>query len=348
MAAFGTTAINYHENRADGAFAWDVRYDLGFLNNESPTTIRVDLVGDDPGSIADVWRNGANSIWNNKAFFSDGTRLYEIKLDLSFVDGGAHQTVNVHAGTGGTNMANWYLTNPSGWPNDKHDEIAAHEVGHMFGNFDEYAGGATYNGFTTNGSLMSDLTVAGFERYFWTQEFYTELFGAMSLTTVRGRTGTANGETMTGGGGMDGFYALGGRDTIRAGGGNDFIEGGGAKDLMTGGAGADIFDYDSVTASGNTSNSRDIITDFVHLVDDFDLAGMDASAVLAGNNAFVWRGTGAITASTAGELRYQKVNNAGTANDRTIVYGDTDGDSASEFQVELRGLVSLTGADFLV
>ena len=75
---------------------------------------------------------------------------------------------------------------------------------------------------------------------------------------------------------------------------------------------------------------------------------MDASAVLAGDNAFVWRGTGAITTSTAGELRFQAVNNAGTANDRTIVYGDTDGDTASEFQLELRGLVSLTGADFLV
>ena len=32
MAAFGTTAISYHEDRADGSFEWDVSYDLSFLN----------------------------------------------------------------------------------------------------------------------------------------------------------------------------------------------------------------------------------------------------------------------------------------------------------------------------
>ena len=196
MAAFGTTAINYFENRADGGFAWNVAYDLSFLNSESLTTIRVDLVGADPGATDDIWRAGANAIWNNKAFFSDGTRLYEIKFNLQFVDSGAHHTVNVHAGTGGTNMANWYLTNPSGWPDHMHDEIAAHEVGHMFGNFDEYVGGGTFGGFTATGTLMSDLTLAGFERYFWTQEFYTELFGSMSLSAVGARTGTAAADVM--------------------------------------------------------------------------------------------------------------------------------------------------------
>ena len=68
-------------------------------------------------AIEDQWRNGINAIWNNKAFFSDGSRLCEIKLACDFVDSGAHQTVNVHAGTGNTNMQNWYLDNPSGWPN---------------------------------------------------------------------------------------------------------------------------------------------------------------------------------------------------------------------------------------
>ena len=32
----------------------------------------------------------------------------------------------------------------------------------------------------------------------------------------------------------------------------------------------------------------------------------------------------------------------------TIVYGDTDGDTASEFQIEINGLVSLTAADVLL
>ena len=92
---------------------------------------------------------------------------------------------------------------------------------------------------------MSDLTVAGFERYFWTQEFYTERFGAMSLTTVLGRTGTANkrhdrrrrhGRVLRFGGG----------DTIRRR-WQRLHRRRGRQGLMTGGAGADIFDFDLVT-----------------------------------------------------------------------------------------------------
>ena len=346
MTAFGTTAISYYEDRADGAFAWNVRYDLNFLNSESLTTVKVDLVGDDPGPTASVWLNGVNEIWNNKTFFSDGTRLYEVKLRFEFVDTGAHHTVAVHSGTGATNMTNWYLTNPSGWPNDKHDEIAAHEVGHMFGLFDEYSGGATYQGQTTTGMLMSNLTLSGFENYMWTQEHYTEIYGNMTLSTVRGRTGTAAAETIAGGTGMDGIRGLAGNDTLSGAGGNDFIDGAAGKDRMTGGTGADVFDFDLSSQTGNTSLTRDVITDFAHLTDDFDFGGMDASTIQTGNNAFLWRGSGALTTNSAGELRFQKFDNSGTSNDYTLVYGDTDADKGSEFQIELRGLASLTVADF--
>ena len=116
---------------------------------------------------------------------------------------------------------------------------------------------------------------------------------------------------------------------------------------MTGGSGADIFDLDFAGETGNTNLTRDIVTDFAHLVDDFDLSGMDASAVLAGNNAFGWRGTAAFTAGGQGQLRYQILNPAGTANDKTVVYGDTDNDTASEFQIELSGIVRLSGIDFI-
>jgi hypothetical protein len=228
------------------------------------------------------------------------------------------------------------------------DEIAAHEVGHMFGLFDQYAGGATYDGYTTTGTLMSDLTKAGFEYYCYPQEYYTEYYGGMSLGRVLGKCGTSGADTLSGGSGMDGFYGLGGNDTISGGAGNDLLDGGAGKDTLSGGAGADVFDYDAVSESGNSSASRDVSKGFAHLVDDIDLAGMDASAKLSGNNAFVWRGTSAFTTSTGGELRYQKYDSAGTTNDYTLVYGDNDGDTASEFQIELRGLLNLTAADILL
>lgn len=347
MASFGTRAISYYEDRSDGGFAWNVRYDVSFLNSESLTTLKVDLVGADPGATATQWRNGINDIWSNKAFFSDGVRLYEIKMKFDFVDSGAHHTVTVHEGTGRTDMLNWYLSNPGGWPNDMHDEIAAHEAGHMFGLFDEYSGGATYGGYTTSGTLMSDLTLAGFQNYFWTQEYYTESFGSMNLSTVLAQTGTDAANTLTGGSGMDGFYGMAGNDTISAGGGNDLLDGGTGRDRLTGGGGRDVFDYDRAIETGNSAASRDVILDFLHLTDDIDLSGMDASTVLAGNNAFLWRGTGAFTAS-AGELRYVQYDNAGTADDYTVVFGDRDADIASEFQIELRGLLTLTAADFLL
>lgn len=347
MAAFGTKSISYYEDRADGGYEWNVRYDLSFLNNESLTTLKVDLVGDAAGSMEAVWRNGVNDIWNNKAFFSDGSRLYEVKTNFSFVENGEHHTVTVHNGTGRSDMLNWY-TDEAGWPDSAEDEIAAHEVGHMFGLFDEYSGGATYGGYTTTGTLMSDLTQSGFAYYCWPQEYYTEYYGGMSLDRLLGKIGTSSGNTLSGGSGMDGFYGLGGNDTISGAGGNDFLDGGAGKDTLTGGAGKDIFDYDAVSESGNSSTSRDVIKDFVHLTDDIDLSGMDASAILAGNNAFTWRGTSAFTTSTQGELRYQKYDNSGTSNDYTIVYGDNDGDTASEFQIECRGLLNLTSADFFL
>jgi serralysin len=195
---------------------------------------------------------------------------------------------------------------------------------------------------------MSDLTLSGFKDYFWTQEHHTETFGNMSLITVPGKAGTARADTLTGTGGMEGFCALGGNDTISGGAGNDLIDGGAGKDRMTGGAGRDIFGFDLRTETGNGAASRDVITDFVHLTDDLDLSGMDASRVLGGNNAFTWRGTGAFGAGPEGELRYVRTDKAGTANDHTVVHCDLDSDVGSECQIELRGLVDLSPADFML
>jgi hemolysin type calcium-binding protein len=338
MASFGTKAINYLEE-ADNGFKWNVRYDLSFQNSEVLTTLKIDLVGDPPGLLRALsWYAGINDTWNDKVCFSDGSRLYEVKLKADFVDGGAHHIVDVTSGSGATDMNNWY-TDDSG-------ATAAHEAGHMFGNFDEYAGGATNNGFTTTGTLMSDLTPSGFEDYFWTQEYYTELYGGMSLSTVRANTGTASANTLTGGSGMDGLYGMGGNDTISGGGGSDLIDGGTGVDRMTGGSGSDIFDLDNAMEIGNSNAAREVIMDFTKGVDRIDLSGMDASAELAGNNAFSWLGTSTFGTGAGGEVRYAWFDLAGTAYDHTIVYGDTDSDTDKEFMFELRGLVTLGSADF--
>ncbi len=139
-----------------------------------------------------------------------------------------------------------------------------------------------------------------------------------------------------------------GNDTLIGGKGIDTLTGGAGRDSMSGSSGDDIFDYNAATETGNSLTTCDIITDFQQGHDTIDLRDFDASTVLAGNNAFVWRGTGPFTTSGEGELRYQKYDNAGTWNDYTVIFGDTDADTASEFQIKLQGLVTLTQADFIL
>ncbi len=55
--------------------------------------------------------------------------------------------------------------------------------------------------------------------------------------------------------------------------------------------------------------------------------------------------------SSVGQLDSQHVsgdNPAGTANDKTIIEGDVTGDGRADFQIELKGLIGLTAADFLL
>ena len=66
-----------------------------------------------------------------------------------------------------------------------------------------------------------------------------------------------------------------------------------------------------------------------------------------GDQAFVWRGTSDFSGK-AGQLRYYQENLAGTANDKTIIEGDINGDKIVDFQIELTGLKALVAADFIL
>ena len=90
--------------------------------------------------------------------------------------------------------------------------------------------------------------------------------------------------------------------------------------------------------SGAGSTNRDVITDFDHLVDDIDLMGIDANTAIAGNQAFRWVGTAALTG--AGQLGYF------TSGGNTIIRGSNDADAASEFEIQLNGIKTLTADDF--
>lgn len=132
-------------------------------------------------------------------------------------------------------------------------------------------------------------------------------------------------------------------NVINGGLGADTITGGTGVDTLTGGAGNDIFDFNAVNETGNTATTRDVITDFQQGQDRIDLSTIDASSSLGGNNAFLFRGAIAAFGTAAdGEIRYAQEN------DMTVIYADTDNDSAPEFQIALNGLYTLTAADFVL
>ncbi|HEY8611024.1 MAG TPA: calcium-binding protein, partial [Roseomonas sp.] len=164
-------------------------------------------------------------------------------------------------------------------------------------------------------------------------------FGSQTLTVRAGTNG--NGTTVGVNNQANLVLGFNGNDTLDARAGNDVVVGGLGKDTMTGGSGADTFLFSSIaeTGIGTVANTgRDIITDFNRAQGDkIDLSGIDAITGGA-RDGFTFIGTGEFTA--AGQLRYAQQGG------NTIVEGNVDGAGGAEFQIELTGLMTLTGSDF--
>ena len=104
-------------------------------------------------------------------------------------------------------------------------------------------------------------------------------------------------------------------------------------------AGADAFRYTVVSES--TPGARDTIRDFSQAAGDvIDLSSVDTDAGTAGDQAFLWLGTGAFN-GTAGAVRYVQ---GGT----TMVEADLDGDNVADFQIALTGSIALNSNDFIL
>lgn len=83
-----------------------------------------------------------------------------------------------------------------------------------------------------------------------------------------------------------------------------------------------------------------MITDFAPQSDRIDLTGIDADATQAGNQAFTWVGSEALTAP--GQLGYS------VADGDVIVRGSTDADAAPEFAIQLSALTGIGGYAFFL
>ncbi len=174
-----------------------------------------------------------------------------------------------------------------------------------------------------------------------TLSFALEHLTMTGASAING-TGNSNNNIITGNNAVNSLSGLAGNDTINGLGGNDFINGGIGNDLITGGIGKDtltsgnatdrdIFDYNAINESP-AGTSRDVITDFRGLGtavgDKIDLSTIDANQTssASGNQAFIWGGP-----FTAGHLRYVG----------GVLQGNTDGDAAAEFEIQLIGAPAL-------
>ncbi|WP_150124999.1 calcium-binding protein [Tsuneonella mangrovi] len=170
--------------------------------------------------------------------------------------------------------------------------------------------------------------------------------GGLGLDVLYGEAGndTLNGQdaadSIYGGAGNDTMLGGTGQDVLDGQGGDDIINGGRDRDIMTGGAGSDTFVF-NVNDFAGLRTTADYITDFQQGLDLIDLSLIDASTVVAGNNAFSFIGASAFS-GTSGELHYVQVGG------ETYVEGDRDGDGSADFAIHLAGLVNLQAADFVL
>ena len=134
-----------------------------------------------------------------------------------------------------------------------------------------------------------------------TASYYSGTTGVLvSLASGTGSGGEAQGDTLSGienlsgSQGSDSLYGDAGANVLQGWNGNDLLVGRAGKDTLTGGAGADRFQFTALGDSVVGANA-DRITDFSHAQGDrIDLAGIDAKATVAGDQAFSFIGTAAL------------------------------------------------------
>ena len=152
----------------------------------------------------------------------------------------------------------------------------------------------------------------------------------------------------TGHDGLSGGFG-GENDTLRGFAGNDTLAGGTGRDLLVGGIGADHFALLQYYESGTTNLTRDLIDDFRRAQGDLiDLFTIDARVLAGdpGDQAFVFIGTGPF--ANAGELRFELVDLAGTADDHTLIHGNINGDIIADFSIEVKGLITFQATNFVL
>ena len=233
------------------------------------------------------------------------------------------------------------------------DDVYFASAGDGNDDIDAGSGLDTYNAGTLNTAVTVDLsagTASGVQIGLDVLVGFERTVGSKAGDTL---TGSGAGNRIDGRNGNDTIDGAAGGDRLFGGAGDDMLIGGTGRDVMTGGTisgsiDADTFRFTSVSQSGTTATTRDVITDFT-IEDTIDLAAIDANTTVGGNQAFTAIGTAAFS-NVAGQLRWE------LSNGNTIVQGDTNGDGKADFSIQVNGdhvggshvLSTTNGVDFVL
>ncbi len=152
--------------------------------------------------------------------------------------------------------------------------------------------------------------------------------------------------------GSDKLIGTTGNDVLSALAGNDTLIGGVGADILTGGQGADIFRLNGINDSGNTSVTRDIITDFNSTEGDkINLSSIHVIIDLPNFDLINYSWTKNVPLSFIGDAAFSKIDATGQlrfdAATHTL-YGNTNADIKPEFSIQLNGISGLTSSDFIL
>ena len=133
--------------RSECIYGWTAAYRVDEDGRECAlrVTVRIRLIPDAGVAAADLaaartrWESAIEAAWPGGIGLarrdaegpSCPCETYRVAVDVRFVETGEHHAVRVRSGAGRANMTTWFVTDSGG--------TAAHEVGHMLGNPDEYA-----------------------------------------------------------------------------------------------------------------------------------------------------------------------------------------------------------------
>ena len=185
-------------------FVWYAKYDIEFSDEALRiySNIYLTPIGgatqEEIDGLKPLFEAGIETRWSNQYhILHDNQYLYDILFDVTFVDTynptTDHFSVNVRPGPERSTMNLWdtedYLQD---------GRVAAHEYGHMIGNYDEYAGGALdpSNPIIDTSSLMggTDADVVTYGRHYetlisWLSDDYPQEPLGLLATTGLGDLG---------------------------------------------------------------------------------------------------------------------------------------------------------------